>query len=104
MLSIAGLGLVLWSIIEAPAHGWSSALVVGTGITGLAVLAGFAVWERVSSHPMLNLAFFREPSFSAAVVLAGCVLALMTLPARPRADGGQASGDRPPRQHQATAR
>lgn len=67
VLSIAGLGLVLWSIIEAPVHGWSSAIVVGTGITGLAVLAGFAAWERASSHPVLNLAFFRKPSFSAAV-------------------------------------
>ena len=67
VLSIAGLGLVLWSIIDAPVHGWSSALVIGTGIAGLAVLAGFAAWERASSHPMLNLQFFRRPSFSAAV-------------------------------------
>jgi EmrB/QacA subfamily drug resistance transporter len=67
VLSIAGLGLVLWSIIEAPAHGWSSAIVVGTGLAGLAVLVGFAGWERASSHPMLNLRFFRNPSFSAAV-------------------------------------
>jgi hypothetical protein len=55
VLSIAGLGLVLWAIIEAPVHGWSSVLVIGTGIAGLAVLAGFAAWERASSHPMLNL-------------------------------------------------
>jgi EmrB/QacA subfamily drug resistance transporter len=74
VLSIAGLGLVLWSIIEAPAHGWSSALVIGTGIAGLAVLAGFAGWERVSSHPMLNLAFFHRPSFSAAVGSNGLAL------------------------------
>ena len=67
VLSIVGLGLVLWSIIEAPVHGWSSALVIGTGIAGLAVLAGFVAWERASSHPMLNLRFFRRPSFSAAV-------------------------------------
>ena len=64
VLSIAGLGLVLWSIIEAPVHGWSSALVIGTGVAGLAVLAGFVAWERASSHPMLNLRFFRRPSFS----------------------------------------
>ena len=74
VLSIAGLGLVLWSIIEAPVHGWSSALVIGTGIAGLAVLAGFVAWERVSSHPMLNLRFFRRPSFSAAVGSNGLAL------------------------------
>ena len=66
-LSIAGLGLVLWSIIEAPVYGWSSALVIGVGAAGLAVLAGFTAWERFTSHPMLNLRFFREPSFSAPI-------------------------------------
>jgi len=74
VLSIAGLGLVLWSIIEAPVHGWSSGLVIGTGIAGLAVLAGFVTWERASSHPMLNLRFFRRPSFSAAVGANGLAL------------------------------
>ena len=67
LLSIAGLGLVLWSIIEAPVYGWSSALVIGVGIAGLAVLAVFAAWERVTSHPMLNLRFFRRRSFSAPI-------------------------------------
>ena len=74
VLSIAGLGLVLWSIIEAPVHGWSSALVIGAGLAGLAVLAGFVGWERASSHPMLNLQFFRRPSFSAAVGSNGLAL------------------------------
>jgi EmrB/QacA subfamily drug resistance transporter len=74
VLSIAGLGLVLWSIIEAPAHGWSSALVIGASSAGLVVLAGFAAWERATSHPMLNLQFFRTASFSAAVGSNGLAL------------------------------
>jgi hypothetical protein len=41
---------------------------------------------------------------ASAVVLAGCVLALLSLPTRPRADEGQATGPRPPRQDQAAAR
>jgi EmrB/QacA subfamily drug resistance transporter len=73
LLSIAGLGLLLWSIIEAPARGWSSPVVIGAGVAGLAVLGGFAAWERASSHPMLNLAFFRARSFSGAVVSVGMV-------------------------------
>jgi hypothetical protein len=60
--SIAGLGLLLWSIIEAPLHGWSSPLVLGTGSAGLAVLAAFAVWERIAAHPMLRLRFFAAGS------------------------------------------
>ena len=66
-LSIAGLGLLLWSLIEAPSRGWTSVLVLAAGIGGLALLAGFALWERRSTHPMLNMAFFRKREFSGAV-------------------------------------
>ena len=74
LMSIAGLGLVLWSLIEAPVRGWSSPLVIGAGIGGLAVLAAFAAWERASSHPMLNIGFFRRRRFSAAVSSVGLVM------------------------------
>jgi len=67
LLSIAGLALVLWSIIETPVRGWTSLLVIGTGLSGLVVLAVFGAWERASSHPMLNLRFFRSRSFSGAI-------------------------------------
>jgi EmrB/QacA subfamily drug resistance transporter len=67
LLSIAGLGLLMWAIIEAPDSGWTSAQVIGVGIGGLVVLAVFASWERHSSHPMLNLGFFRHREFSWAI-------------------------------------
>jgi hypothetical protein len=41
---------------------------------------------------------------AAAAVLAGCVVALVSLPARPRSGDGQPAGGRPPRQHQTAAR
>ncbi|MEU1273091.1 MFS transporter [Streptomyces sp. NPDC005799] len=66
VLSIAGLGLLLWAIIEAPTRGWSSAIVLGAGGAGVAVLVCFALWERASAHPMLNLHFFAERRFSFA--------------------------------------
>ncbi len=71
LMSIAGLGLVLWAIIEAPVHGWTSGLVVAAGLGGLAVLGAFAIWERASAHPMLRLQFFRNRSFSAAISSVG---------------------------------
>ncbi|HTX84923.1 MAG TPA: MFS transporter [Streptosporangiaceae bacterium] len=74
LLSVAGLGLLLWSIIEAPEEGWTSALVIAAGLGGLAVLAAFAVWERMSSHPMLRLEFFRQRSFSAAISSVGLAM------------------------------
>ena len=67
LLSIAGLGLMLYAIIEAPVHGWTSTRVLSAGIGGLAVLAAFVAWERVSAHPMLNLRFFRDRSFSGPI-------------------------------------
>jgi EmrB/QacA subfamily drug resistance transporter len=74
LMSIAGLGLVLWSLIEAPTRGWSSALVIGAGAGGLAVLAAFVAWERASSHPMLNVTLFRRRRLSAAVSSVGLVM------------------------------
>jgi EmrB/QacA subfamily drug resistance transporter len=68
LLSILGLGLVLWAVIEAPVHGWASAEVLGTGIGGVLILAGFVGWESRTSHPMLRLRFFREAAFSGAVM------------------------------------
>ncbi|HCU94029.1 MAG TPA: MFS transporter [Actinobacteria bacterium] len=73
LLSTSGLGLVLWAIIEAPAHGWSSALVIGAGLAGVAVLGLFTVWELRSSHPMLDLSFFRNRRFSGAITSVGLV-------------------------------
>ncbi|MGA2210004.1 MAG: MFS transporter [Acidimicrobiales bacterium] len=66
VLSIAGLGLLLWAIIEAPTLGWASGSVVGTGIGSIAVLGCFVAWEAHSRHPMLKLAFFRNRRFSIA--------------------------------------
>lgn len=74
LLSVAGLGLVLWAIIEAPVHGWSSSLVTGAGSAGLALLVAFVLQERHRAKPMLNLGFFSSRRFSAAVVSNGLVM------------------------------
>jgi EmrB/QacA subfamily drug resistance transporter len=66
-LSVAGLGLLLWALIEAPLLGWSSALVISAGFGALAILGVFVVWERKSSHPMLRLEFFASRRFSVAI-------------------------------------
>ena len=68
VLSIAGLGLLLWSIIEGPTRGWSSGVVLGVGFASCVALGGFVAWEARCTHPMLNLRFFRDRSFSVALV------------------------------------
>ena len=71
LLSIAGVGMLLWAIIEAPVRGWSSAVVIGAGAGGLVLLAAFVLLERHTTHPMLNLHYFAERRFSAAVTSNG---------------------------------
>ena len=67
-LSIVGLVAVLWAIIEAPAKGWGDSTVVAYLGIGVVVLIGFVVWELTSSHPMLDVRFFKNRRFSAANV------------------------------------
>lgn len=67
VLSIVGMGLLLWAIIEAPTRGWTSAIVVLAGSAAVATLATFIGWERRCDHPMLRLRFFESRSFSAAI-------------------------------------
>ncbi len=74
LLSAAGLGLLLWAVIEAPLHGWTSALVIGAGAAGLLTLAMFVAWEAHIEHPILKLSFFRARSFSGAVAGSGVLM------------------------------
>src|SRR5919198_786282 len=64
-LASAGLLGVVYALVQAPGHGWTSALVLTTLIAGLAMLAGFVIWERRSAEPMLPMRFFRSRAFSA---------------------------------------
>jgi EmrB/QacA subfamily drug resistance transporter len=73
-LSIVGMGLLLWGIIEAPSRSWSSPAIIGAIVAAAVVLAGFGWWERHSTHPMLELSFFRSRRFSAAIAAMGLVI------------------------------
>ena len=65
-LSIAGVTLLVWSLIEAPSQGWISATTIG-GIAGAAVLlAVFSWWERRVPAPLLDVNLFRNMRFTAA--------------------------------------
>jgi Na+/melibiose symporter-like transporter len=66
ILSIAGLSVLLWAVIEGPSYGWGSASVLAGFAVGVAVLAGFFLWEFRCSHPMLDVRVFENPRFSAA--------------------------------------
>jgi MFS transporter, DHA2 family, multidrug resistance protein len=66
LLSVAGITLLTWSIIEAPRHGWGSARTAGGLAGSLAILTAFAWWQARRPDPMLDVRLFRNPRFSAA--------------------------------------
>jgi EmrB/QacA subfamily drug resistance transporter len=66
LLSIVGLVLLLWAIIEAPTDGWTDPNVVVAFFAGVLVLAGFVAWELHTDHPMLDVRFFENRRFTAA--------------------------------------
>ena len=66
LLSIAGLGTLIYAIIEAPVRGWLSGSTVLTFVAATLVLLLFGGWELRAADPMLDLRFFRDPRFTAA--------------------------------------
>lgn len=66
ILSIAGISLLTWSIIEAPQHGWGSATTAGGIFGSVVILSVFAWWQSRRPDPMLDVRLFRNPRFSAA--------------------------------------
>src|SRR5438874_11075980 len=66
VLSIGGLGALIYAIIEAPARGWASGSTVLSFAVAAVVLLGFVGWELRVAEPMLDLRFFRNPLFTAA--------------------------------------
>jgi EmrB/QacA subfamily drug resistance transporter len=65
-LSIAGLVALVYAFIEAPSKGWSDSTILAALGVAAVLLVAFFVWERRSSHPMLDLNFFRNPRFTTA--------------------------------------
>ncbi|HEY1486946.1 MAG TPA: MFS transporter [Micromonosporaceae bacterium] len=65
VFAVIGLVALVFSVIEAPEYGWSSArTLIGTGC-GLLVLAGFVGYELTRKHPMLDPRIFGNPRLAA---------------------------------------
>ncbi len=73
-VSMLGLGLFLWGVIEAPSRGWTSPLIAGSLVAGAVLLTAFVFWERAIDHPMLPLRFFTNRRYSVAIGALALVL------------------------------
>jgi DHA2 family multidrug resistance protein-like MFS transporter len=73
VLSLVGVGALLYGIIEGGERGWTDSLVL-TGFGSAAVLLGaFVAWELRAEHPMLPMGLFKDRRFSvgSAVITLG---------------------------------
>jgi EmrB/QacA subfamily drug resistance transporter len=66
VLSTAAIGLLIYTIIEAPNHGWGSTRTLASFALTALLGAAFVAWEHRVEQPMLDLSLFRNPRFTAA--------------------------------------
>ncbi len=66
LLSIALLGALVYTIIEAPDRGWTASwTLLGFGVAAVAMVA-FIWWERRCDDPLIDVSLFTNLRFSAA--------------------------------------
>jgi EmrB/QacA subfamily drug resistance transporter len=74
-LIFAFLASLVFTIIEGPAKGWGSPLIVATGAVAIGSLVALLVVESRIEEPLIQLKFFRSAPFSGATVIAVCAFA-----------------------------
>jgi EmrB/QacA subfamily drug resistance transporter len=67
-LTVAGLGALVYSVIEAPTQGWDSARTIAGISVGLLILVGFVHWELSRPNPLIDPRLFRHRAFTAATL------------------------------------
>ncbi|MEU9146615.1 MFS transporter [Streptomyces sp. NPDC048349] len=70
LLVMALLGSLTYGIIEAPAAGWRSPLILGCAVVAVVSLAGLLRYEPRRKEPLIDFRFFRSAPFSGATVIA----------------------------------
>ncbi len=65
LLSIVGLAVLVYGIIEAPGPGWTAPETILRIGLGLAFVAAFVIWELHNREPMFDIGLFARPAFGA---------------------------------------
>jgi EmrB/QacA subfamily drug resistance transporter len=77
LLSVLGIGALVYAIIEAPEEGWLSAHTLVFFAVAAAALIGFVARERTAAEPMFDLTLLRNPRFNVASLgIALCFFAM----------------------------
>lgn len=78
LLVIGLLGAVTYGIIEAPALGWRSPVILGCALLAAASLTGLLLYEPRRPDPLIDPRFFRSAPFSGATVIAVSAFAALS--------------------------
>jgi MFS family permease len=68
LITVAGLGILVYSIIEAPTESWTSARTLGGIAVGVIVLIGFVGWELRRPNPLIDPRLFSNRAFAAGTL------------------------------------
>jgi len=66
VLSIGAISSLVYAVIEGPRNGWASGRTLTIAAISAVLLTVFVLWERRTSHPMLDVSVFTNARFSAA--------------------------------------
>ncbi|MFC9841555.1 MFS transporter [Rhodococcus sp. NPDC127530] len=65
-LSVLAVGTLVYTVIEAPEHGWASTATLGGFTLAAALLFTMVMWERKQEDPMIDVTLFTNMRFTAA--------------------------------------
>ncbi|MCC4306737.1 MULTISPECIES: MFS transporter [Rhodococcus] len=66
VLSVLAVGTLVYTVIEAPEHGWVSTATLAGFTLAAALLFAMVMWERNQDEPMIDVQLFTNMRFTAA--------------------------------------
>jgi EmrB/QacA subfamily drug resistance transporter len=69
VVASAGLGALVYALVEGQSFGWTSPIILGLFVASIAFLITFIVIEAKSPTPLIELGLFRNISFTAGNIL-----------------------------------
>lgn len=68
ILSVLAVGSLVYTVIEAPEHGWGSTFTLTGFFTSAALFTILVFWERGREEPMIDVTLFTNMRFTAASI------------------------------------